>query len=356
MTVAGRRARHGARVAARIAFVLVVSAAAVAIVYPRVPGPGGSVRVEVAIPRGAGPAAVGRAAARAGVVRSGLLFGWYVRLARVTPRLRYGRHRIPGDATPREILAAICRPAPGEATRVTIPEGSDLLDVSEILRDAGVVPADAFLRAARDTDRLARLGVPGPSAEGYLFPDTYDLRAGRAEAPRVVARMVETFHRRTVDALAGLTPAARHDVVVLASIVEEEARAAAERPRIAGVFHNRLRSSDPLIPRVLQADPTVSYGCRVHAKAPSCEAFRGRLARRHTQDAANPYNTYVHAGLPPGPICSPGLASIVAARHPLVTDEVYFVARGDGTHAFARTLSDHERNVRRYRGNPARSR
>ncbi len=348
MTVVGRRIRF----AMRIVVALGLAGVASWFVYPRVSGPGGRRRVEVVIARGAGPSAVGRSAARAGVVRSGLLFGWYLRLSGAMPRLRYGRHRIRADATPREILAEICRPAPGEATRVTIPEGNDVFDVAGILQEAGVVDADDFLTAVRDRALLARLGVPDLTAEGYLYPDTYELRAGPAEAPRIVARMVETFHRRTADALAGLAPRARHDVVVLASIVEEEARAAGERPRIAGVFRNRLRSSDPIVPRVLQADPTVSYGCRAHPSAPSCRGFRGRLARRHTQDAANPYNTYVHPGLPPGPICNPGLAAIVAARHPLETDEVYFVARGDGTHAFARTLPDHERNVRRFRDTP----
>jgi len=338
------------RAAVPFGLVVVLVGLGAALVYPSLAGPGGGEPVEVVIPRGAGPATVGRIAAGAGLVRSARLFSLYVRLCGATPRLRYGRHRLPSDATPREILSRISRAAPGAAVRVTIPEGQDLFDVARTLDEIGVARADRVLRAGRDRAFLDRLSIPGPSVEGYLFPDTYELRAGAGArgAERIVARMVANFYRRTAPALGDLEPAARQQVVILASIVEREARAAAERGRIAAVFANRLRRPE-FQPHVLQADPTVAYGCRAAPQVPSCRGFTGRILRRQLQDAANPYNTYARPGLPPGPICNPGLPSLLAARHPLASEELYFVAKGDGTHAFAKTLEEHNRNVGRYR-------
>ena len=345
-----RRWLRLARIAIAAGGLAVLAALGASFVYPGLAGPGRGRPVVLVIPRGAGPSTVGRAARNAGLVRSGRLFAWYLRLAGATPRLRAGRHRLRDDMTPREILAHISRAAPGAAVRVTIPEGQDLFDVARTLDEVGVVHAEHFLAAARDRELLARLSIPGPSVEGYLFPDTYELRAGVSGpgAERLVARMVANFYRRTAGTLAGLEPEARQRVVVLASIVEREARAAVERPRIAAVFQNRMVAVD-FTPHVLQADPTVAYGCRVDPSLPSCDGFGGRIGRRQLQDAANPYNTYLREGLPPGPICNPGLPSLAAARHPIETEDLYFVARGDGTHAFAKTLDEHNRNVARYR-------
>jgi UPF0755 protein len=347
-----RRARFVRTVRVGILALLggVLAMGAAWIAYPGLRGPGPGRAVEVVIPRGAGPSTVGRIVEGAGLVRSGRLFALYVRLAGATPRLRYGRHRLHDDETPRQVLMHISRAAPGAVVRLTIPEGQDLFDVARTLDEVGVVPAGAFLAAAHDRALLDEMSIPGPSVEGYLYPDTYEVRAGlgASGASRLLARMVANFSRRTAKLLGSLRPLARQEVVVLASIVEREAQSAGERGRIAAVFKNRLAAPD-FTPHVLQADPTVSYGCRVDPARLACAGFTGRLGRRQLQDAENPYNTYLREGLPPGPICNPGLPSLRAALHPAPSEDLYFVARGDGTHAFAKTLQEHNRNVARYR-------
>jgi UPF0755 protein len=238
-----------------------------------------------------------------------------------------------------------------DAPRVTIPEGFSRFDIADRLAARGVCARAAFLSATTDAALLAALEVPGTSAEGYLFPDTYALAPG-SDAHSVVRRMVANFRARTrplfaehADALTshGLTA---HDALVLASVVEKEAVVADEQPVIAGVFWNRLRRAD-FTPHRLQADPTVSYGCRAAPEAaPSCARFDGRrITRTMTNDAANPYNTYRRDGLPPGPISSPGLGAIRAALAPAAHDYFYFVARGGRRHTFSRTLAEHDSAV-----------
>lgn len=238
-----------------------------------------------------------------------------------------------------------------DTSRVTIPEGFSRFDVADRLASRAICGREAFLSATTDPALLSSLGVPGTSAEGYLFPDTYELEVGIA--PReIVRRMVETFRARTgtlfeehAAALAALH-ATTHDVLVMASILEKEAIVSDEQPVIAGVFWNRLRRAE-FVPHRLQADPTVSYGCAVAPEAaPSCARFDGhRITRSMTNDALNPYNTYRNDGLPPGPISNPGLSAIEAALVPARHDYFYFVARGDRRHTFSRTLAEHDAAV-----------
>ena len=217
-----------------------------------------------------------------------------------------------------------------------------------------------FLAASEDRDLLDGLGIEGPSAEGYLFPDTY-LFSEDLAGDEVIRRFVENYHRR-VDPLLeeneeGLDELARtlgwgpHQALILASIVEKEAAVAQERPTIARVFLNRLRDPE-FQPKRLQADPTVAYGCLTAPDvAPSCAGLPRQITRPMLQDRANLYNTYRHEGLPPGPICNPGLDSIRAVLASEVNDYLYFVARGDGRHAFSATLDAHNAAVARYRRN-----
>jgi UPF0755 protein len=255
----------------------------------------------------------------------------------------------------RAVLRRLAALVGSDAPRVTIPEGFSRFDVADRLAARRVCARDAFLAATTDPALLASLGVPGASAEGYLFPDTYDLEPGTAPA-EIVRRMVENFHARTADlfethgpALA-TTRATPHDALVLASILEKEAIVPEEQPIIAGVFWNRLRRPE-FTPHRLQADPTVSYGCLVaRDAAPSCARFDGhRITRAMTNDALNPYNTYRNDGLPPGPISNPGLGAIEAALAPASHDYFYFVARGDRRHTFSRTLAEHDAAVDVYR-------
>ncbi|MBI2895047.1 MAG: endolytic transglycosylase MltG [Deltaproteobacteria bacterium] len=329
--------------------------------WGELPRAGSGREIAIDVPRGTGPHALSRLLASHGVVDSAWLFELYVRVRRASPRIRAGRYLLGDDLSPSQVLGRIARVGAGGALRVTIPEGMNLFRIAELLQREGVVAAPAFLEAARDPLLLAELRVSGESAEGYLFPDTYDLLPG-SRAESVVRRLKSNFDRRVAPVfateaarVAALGQIARLDergVVVIASLVEAETRLPAERPRVAAVFLNRL-SAAGFVPRYLSSDPAVAYGCQVAPSlAPSCARATGRpgdITRAMLDDRKNLYNTYRHAGPPPGPVCNPGLEAIRAVLHPAETEDLYFVARGDGSHAFARTLPEHNQNVRRYR-------
>jgi UPF0755 protein len=182
---------------------------------------------------------------------------------------------------------------------------------------------------------LLGLGAPASTLEGYLFPDTYRFARG-LPAERILRRMLARFEQefRSVQQQSGRQLGlSRHEVVILASLVEKETAVATERPLIAGVFFNRLRRGIPL-----QSDPTVIYGL---------ERFDGNLTRAHLQ-ADTPYNTYTRQGLPAGPICNPGAAAVRAVLNPASTPYLYFVAKKDGTHQFSSTLAEHNAAVLRH--------
>jgi UPF0755 protein len=234
--------------------------------------------------------------------------------------------------------------------RVTIPEGYSLRDIAQLLEQTAAVPAASYTAVAcsEELRRLVAAPEGAPCAEGYLFPDTYDLVPGMSPG-RIIDLQVRRY-REVVGVLldnAAADPArasrlgAEVDnparLLTLASIVEKETGLASERPRIASVFYNRLRIGMPL-----QTDPTVIYGVIA-----SGEPWDGNLTRAHLT-TANPWNTYMKKGLPPGPICNPGLASVRAVLEPAEGKDLYFVARGDGSHEFSASLEDHNRAVRRY--------
>lgn len=218
--------------------------------------------------------------------------------------------------------------------RVTIPEGYSVKDIARTLSSHGLIDEGRFLELAGGRYRAVIGGTELPSLEGYLFPDTYLFTLDATEE-QIIATMLGRFEQVALPhierASSGLSP---HQVVTLASIVEREAKVAEERPIIAGVYLNRLRIGMPL-----QADPTVIYALGEHVD---------RLLYSHLK-VDSPYNTYLYAGLPPGPIANPGLASILSVLYPADTGYLYFVARGDGTHVFSRTYAEHERAVNQYR-------
>jgi UPF0755 protein len=238
--------------------------------------------------------------------------------------------------------------------RILIPEGFSRFEIAQRLDEYGVCNAHDFLDATEDASLLASYGVEANDAEGYLFPDTYEFDDD-TKPRRVVERMLanwtrkhEALEERYAERLSKLKGWTTHDIVTLASIVEKEAAVPAERSRIAGVFWNRLKSKRFLPRRRLQADPTVQYGCvAVPEAAPSCADYDGRITRAMLDDPKNPYNTYRHSGLPPGPISNPGNASIAAVIDPEQHDYYYFVARGSGQHHFSETLRQHNIAVRR---------
>jgi peptidoglycan lytic transglycosylase G len=267
-----------------------------------------------------------------------------VRYALGRPRhtLKAGEYTFDRPLTPLDVYRKLVE---GEVHLYTvlIPEGSDRFDMARIYQERlGLGPRE-FLRATRVTALIRDLDPQAPTLEGYLFPDTYRFARG-AGAARVVETMVERF-RQVLDAQfrADLSQSneSLHEAVTLASLIEKETSQPDERPVIAGVFERRLKIGLPLA-----CDPTVIYAVRL------ADGALDRPATPITESELefdSPYNTYLHAGLPPGPIASPGVASLRAALDPAPGDFLYFVSNNHGGHIFARTLAQHLQNVARYR-------
>lgn len=330
-----------------------------ALVYPRQRGPGRGREVTVTVRAGTSIDALARELHAAGAIDSPLFFAAYARLLGAQGALRQGEVLLTDDMSPRDVLQRIAIGYGAATVRVTIPEGFDRYAIAARLERWGVADREDFLRASEDRALLDELGIAGPTAEGYLFPDTYRLpqNAGGDEAVRRLvanwklrAAPIYEEHREGLEALARELSWGMHEALILASIVEKEAAVEQERAIIARVFLNRL-TKPGFSPRRLQADPTVSYGCRASPlAAPSCIGWDGRtITRAMLADRANPYNTYRHEGLPPGPICNPGASSIRAVLTAEPHDYLYFVARGGGRHAFSATLEEHNAAVLRLR-------
>jgi UPF0755 protein len=244
--------------------------------------------------------------------------------------LKAGDYRISDAMTPDVILQKIVS---GEVDyrKFTLPEGYSMYQAAELLEQKGYFKKDAFLKKCRDTAVLVRFGLNEATAEGYLYPATYNLSRGGTEE-QLLEQMVGQFNKAYA-AVKQTSRFSRHEIVTLASIIEKEAVSADEKALISSVFHNRLRIGMPL-----QSDPTAVYGVR---------AFSGKVSKADIQ-RHSPYNTYLNKGLPPGPIGNPGIDAVAAAINPVTSDYLYFVARQDGTHQFSRNLADHNRAVARY--------
>jgi peptidoglycan lytic transglycosylase G len=273
--------------------------------------------------------------AHSGAIRSATLFRIYARVRRGDRSIRAGTYALPRDIGWNGVLDALYG-GKGLMRGVTIPEGFSASQVMHAVVTHLQVPAESADAAIRDSSWRRRLDIPTPTLEGYLFPDTYFLPE-RSTARDAVAMMVRRFEQvwrpewtARLDTL-GLT---RHDLVTLASIVETEAKLSEERPVIAGVYINRLRAG-----MLLQADPTVQYVLPAH---------KARLMYKDLR-VKSPYNTYLHKGLPPGPIASPGRPSIVAALYAADVPYKYFVAFPDGHHEFRVTEGQHETIVKEAR-------
>jgi UPF0755 protein len=269
-----------------------------------------------------------------GLLRHPLLLVAWARLTGRDRQIRAGDFSIPSALSPRDLLTRLTsRP---DVHRVTIPEGLRVHDVVGLLSGAGFGAEESFYCLLDDSAFLATEDLPPEGAEGYLFPDTYDFPL--ATPPErilhtMIARFRAVFTPEMVEKAAklGLTP---NEAVILASLVEEEAKRADERRPIAAVFLNRLKRGMPL-----QSDPTVLY-----EREGSDRTITRADLRRPT-----PYNTYTIPGLPPTPIANPGRGALEAAVDPAPVDHLYFVARGDGSHEFSTTLAEHNAAVARYR-------
>jgi UPF0755 protein len=291
----------------------------------------------VDIPSGASTRSIGDALIAKGVIRNEITFRAALWASGNARRLQAGEYRFDHPMTPRDVLGKIAR-GEVDTVAITFPEGLTIAEMSKIFEAHGFGSAVSFVEAAHDPAQVHAFDAEARDLEGYTFPDTYAVPR-KIDAPALVHLMVERFQKV-------LTPELRQaaadrkltvrQLVTLASIVEKETGQAGERPEVAAVYSNRLK-----IGMALQCDPTVIYALERVGK------FDGNL-RRDDLMVDSRYNTYRYPGLPPGPIAAPGQASLVAAAHPADADYLYFVSRNDGSHAFARTLDEHNRNVQRY--------
>ncbi|MEP6494415.1 MAG: endolytic transglycosylase MltG [bacterium] len=291
-------------------------------------GSGTGQSVRVTIPPGATMRAASDSLARAGVVQSSRLFRVYASLRRGDRGIKAGTYMLHRGSSWGTVLEAL-HAGKGIVHVVTIPEGFSIAQIGPLLASKLRQPVDSVEAAVRDTALLHRLDIPTTTLEGYLFPDTYvftDGTTARAAVEAMVRRFEQVWKPDWTARLDTLH-LSRNDVMALASIVETEAKLAPERPLIAAVYLNRLRTG-----MLLQADPTVQYALGKH------------VARVFYKDleVESPYNTYKYKGLPPGPIASPGRLSIEAALYPANTPFVYFVAFPDGHHEFRSDLAGHE--------------
>ena len=302
--------------------------------YLRTPSPGeGEAIVQIA--RGMGVRQIGALLAQKGLIQNDSRYLAYVYFAELTTRLRAGEYRIARGLTPPQVLQLL---VDGTTLRhqVTIPEGLSVVQVAQLFARDGWIDPDRFLALSTNKEFILSLGLQLESLEGYLFPETYTLVRNEVSEKRVLEMMVQRFLQVWSglqvpnEGVHGLN---RHQVVILASVVEKETGASEERPLIARVFLNRLEKK-----MRLQSDPTVIYGIK---------NFNGNITRADLR-AQTPYNTYVIAGLPAGPICNPGRAALEAILIPAESQVLYFVSRNDGTHIFSTNLRDHNRAVRKY--------
>ncbi|HVZ82042.1 MAG TPA: endolytic transglycosylase MltG [Terracidiphilus sp.] len=312
--------------------VCVAAAGAVAWLIFTPYGPQTETFVEIA--PGTPASKIARQLEEAGIVRTRYAFD-AVRMAR-HGRLRAGEYRFDHPADVLEVYARIQRGDVYTRT-VVVPEGSNIFDIAARLEQAGFGTQEEFLKqAALQTSLVADLDPAAKSLEGYLFPDTYHFPR-KATPEQIAAAMVRRFRQEA--AQIGLKENV-HAVVTLASLVERETAVADERPLVASVFENRLAKKMPLM-----TDPSVIYGLELG------KLWRGTIYASDLK-RDTPYNTYLHAGLPPGPVANPGAAALKAAMHPAQTDYLYFVAANDnpqGRSLFAATLEEHQRNVAGYR-------
>jgi UPF0755 protein len=294
----------------------------------------------VEIPADASFKSVASLLAQKGLLVSPFWFRLLGKIQDAERRIKPGEYDFHTRMRPREILDALVK---GQVIlySVLIPEGFTAHQVGKLLNELSLADETAINRLVTNSDFVQSLGIDAPTLEGYLFPDTYYFPR-HTKPEDILKTMVGRFRQvftPAMQARAADLKMTEREVVILASIIEKETGQDDERPLISAVFHNRLRKKVPL-----QSDPTIVY------ELPDFDGkwTRAILAR------ATPYNTYLHAGLPPGPIANPGLKSLVATLNPAPVHDLYFVSKNDGSHQFSATLEEHNRAVNRYQKKPAR--
>jgi UPF0755 protein len=295
---------------------------------------------KVFIPKGSTLPEIEKTLAGKGALRYPLAFRILAIGTMTGTKLQHGEYALPTPPSAFELWRKLVS---GDVAKyqVTILDGSTIYDIAETLGNLELADPGNFLAAATSPDVARKMGTPGPTLEGYLFPDTY-LFVKDMSPEEILGIMVRRFRRKFTPEMEnmaekdGFTP---HQIVTIASIIEKETGMETEKPLISAVIRHRLSLGMPL-----QMDPTVIYGLK---------KFDGNLTRKDLR-THHPYNTYKNQGLPPGPISNPGLSSLQAAVNPADTDYLYFVSRNDGSHEFSRTLREHNQAVGLYqkRGNP----
>jgi peptidoglycan lytic transglycosylase G len=289
-------------------------------------------------PKGSGTPFIAQRLADAGVVRYAWQF-WLARAIHPGARLQAGEYRFERAASVAEVFSRLGR---GDVYyfSLTVPEGSNMFDIARLLESEGVMSGQDFLRAAADPslihDALRDVAPDARTLEGFLFPSTY--RLSHSTTPAALCQMMTTQFRKEWKKLSRDGSTNIEKTVTLASLIEKETGLPAERPKVASVFQNRLR-----IGMALDCDPTVIYAALLENR------YRGAI-HRSDLDSKHPYNTYQHAGLPPGPIANPGASSLAAALDPAETEYLYFVAKPGGEgHVFSSSLAAHDKAVQSYR-------
>ncbi len=269
-----------------------------------------------------------------GIISNRLYFIILAKLKRADKKIQAGEYVFSGADTPEHILDTLIR-GRVKLYRLTIPEGLSMYETASLVENSGMCSAKKFIQLCCDVKFIHSLGITGLTLEGYLFPDTYFF-SGHTKCAKIIRVMVEHFKKvfrpewRARARSMGFTVG---QIVTLASMIEKETGASFERPLISSVFHNRLKRH-----MRLESDPTVIYGIK---------DFDGNIRKKDLK-TRTPYNTYQIAGLPAGPIASPGAQSLKAALYPADTDFLFFVSKNDSTHKFSRTIKEHNLAVKKY--------
>lgn len=337
--------------------------------YPETPHRGKGVEIKVTIEKGMSFPQIASRLHQQKIIDRPSWFRFYAMRRGATTAVKTGEYTLRDDMRPREVLDVIIAGVKAETVEVTLPEGKNMLELFALIEEAGVAKKADLEALARDPEFLRKHAIAGDSVDGMLYPDTYQFVV--PTSPRKVLERLINAHRTTWNQLARENAKSlaklkdklqwsERDVLILASIVEKEAVDPAERPRIAQVFVNRM-TSPTFKPKRLETDPTIRYGCLVSPKpSAACIAWNepcrrqgkpdgcDRLHRAQLDDRDNPYNTYQHEGLPPGPIGNPGKASMEAAMKPDGSDYFFFVANTPRTHVFSKTVAEHNAAVDKY--------
>ncbi|OBQ51695.1 endolytic transglycosylase MltG [Halodesulfovibrio spirochaetisodalis] len=308
--------------------------------YTRSPMSSEPREIPLVVPEGASFNQVIEDMARQGAVKYPYVFQLMVRIKKQQHNLKAGEYMLNTGWTPERLLKELVT-GKGVLYTLSFQEGLTWWQIADIVQQQGFAKAEDFAKVIHDPEFLKKHNIPFSNAEGFLFPETYKLNKPQTmnmdAAKKVADMLVLTFWQKTASLWGDHKPSPEElrKVIILASLVEKETGVPAERDTVAGVYANRLEMG-----MRMQADPTIIYGIG--------KDFNGDITRADIRNKKNIYNTYQHRGLPPGPICSPGLEAIRAALHPAKHKYLFFVSRGDGSHKFSKTLKEHNKAVRKY--------